>query len=76
MSLEGDFYERFARLVLSGETFESIEQSAAALIYLFHDVREGMLIEDCATLVHVSFDEVAATIRSYQRLLNPARAKC
>ena len=57
MSLEGDFYERFARLVLSGETFDSVEQSAAALIYLFHDVRDGMLIEDCAALVHVSFDD-------------------
>ena len=76
MSLEGDFYERFARLVLSGETFDSVEQSAAALIYLFHDVRDGMLIEDCAALVHVSFDDTAAAIRSYQRVLNPARAKC
>lgn len=76
MSLEGDFYERFARLVLSGEMFDSIEGSAAALIHLFHELREGMLIEECAELVDVSFDEVAMTIRAFKQHLTPARAKC
>ncbi|WP_290783333.1 tetratricopeptide repeat protein [Exiguobacterium sp. UBA6309] len=76
MSLEGDFYERFAQLVLSGESFDSIEASAASLLYLFHDLRDGILIEECASLVDCSFDHVASMIRTHERMLAPLQAKC
>jgi len=77
MSLEGDFYERFARLVLNGEEFRDIDASAAALIFLFSEIREPVLIDDVSQLLGVPFERTAEQIRDFKRMLAAeACAKC
>lgn len=72
MSLEGDFYERFARLLLSGETFENVTASAAALVWMFYAKRDALILEECATAFGLSVDSLTSTVRTFKRTLEQA----
>lgn len=72
MSLDGDFYERFSRLLLAGETFEDVTASAAALVWMFYAKRESLLLEECADTFCVSVDTLTDTIRTFKQNLQRA----
>ncbi|WP_214825246.1 hypothetical protein [Exiguobacterium algae] len=72
MSLEGDFYERFAKLLLSQEGFEDVSASAAALVWMFYAKRDALILEDCAQAFMVPVETLTETIRAFKRTLEQA----
>lgn len=72
MSLEGDFYERFARLLLAGASFEDVTASAAALVWMFYAKRDALVLDDCAATFTIDVETLTATIRSFKQTLERA----
>lgn len=72
MSLEGDFYERFATLLLSDESFMDVTASAAALVWMFYTKRDALILENCTNAFHLSVDTLTETVRSFKRTLEQA----
>ncbi|MGA9467441.1 MAG: hypothetical protein WBV10_07420, partial [Exiguobacterium marinum] len=72
MSLEGDFYERFATLLLSDEPFLDVTASAAALVWMFYTKRDALILEDCANAFHLPVDTLTEKVRSFKRTLEQA----
>ncbi|MCC5891052.1 MAG: hypothetical protein JJU47_00310 [Exiguobacterium sp.] len=72
MSLEGDFYERFSRLLLTGHTFDDVKASAAALVWMFYAKRDALVLSDCADAFGITVDTLTETIRSFKQELERA----
>lgn len=69
MSLEGDFYERFSRLLLADEPFEDVTASAAALVWMFYAKREALLLEECAAAFQLPVETLTETVRAFKQKL-------
>jgi len=72
MSLDGDFYERFARLLLAGASFEDATASAAALVWMFYAKRDALVLDDCADAFGIDVATLTETIRSFKQTLEQA----
>lgn len=72
MSLEGDFYERFATLLLADEAFTDVTASAAALVWMFYAKRDALILEDCADAFDITVDVLTETIRAFKQTLEQA----
>lgn len=72
MSLEGDFYERFARLLLGQHTFDDVTASAAAFVWMFYAKRDALVLADCADVFGVDVSTLTDTIRSFKVTLERA----
>ncbi|MFY9944630.1 MAG: hypothetical protein WAL07_01105, partial [Exiguobacterium chiriqhucha] len=72
MSLDGDFYERFALLLLAGASFEDTTASAAALVWMFYAKRDALVLDDCADAFGIDVATLTETIRSFKQTLEQA----
>lgn len=69
MQLDSDFYDRFARLLFAGESFEETVERSAALVWLFYAKRDSVLLETCAEQFDLQFDDLVQSIRQTKQLI-------